>query len=136
MKLNSGQFHLKYEKIKSDLTAHCITYYLYYIYYPETVKLLPKNCDERLINKWTISASLYFSRHFTKTFIKPSVENIMNRAQMEHYKILKTSLERFGKCQWNIKVYKRNRLIAASFECFPEARNIVIEETDRSEKKY
>ena len=107
------------------------------------MKLLPKNCDERLIqiNIETISASLYLedknsSRHFTKTFIKPSVENIMNRAQMEHYNILKTSLERFGKCQWNIKVYKRNRLIAASFECFPEARNIVTEETDSSEKKY
>ena len=120
-------------------------YYIYIIstiYYPETVKLLPKNCDERLIqiNKWKIFASLYFedknsSRHFTRTFIKPSVEN-MNRAQMEHYNILKTSLERFGKCQWNIKVYKRNRVIAASFECFPEARNIVIEETDRLEKKY
>ena len=59
----------------------------------------------------------------------------MNRAQMEHYNILKTSLERFGKCQWNIKVYKRNRVIAASCECFPEARNIVIEETDRVGKE-
>ena len=46
LKLNSGQFHLKYEKIKSDLTADCIIYvlsilYLQYILsYPD--KLLPK----------------------------------------------------------------------------------------------
>ena len=50
----------------------------------------------------------------------------MNRAQMEHYNILKPSLERFGKCQWNIKVYKRNRGIAASCEDFPEAEDIFI----------
>ena len=67
-----------------------------------------------------------FSRHFIKTFIKPSVENIMNRAEMEHYNILKTSLERFGKCQWNIKVYKRNRVVASSIECFPQDKNIVV----------
>ena len=71
-----------------------------------------------------------FSRHFIKTFIKPSVENIMNRAEMEHYNILKTSLERFGKCQWNIKVYKINRVVASSIECFPQDKNIVVEETD------
>ena len=60
VKLNSGQFHLKYEKIKSDLTAHCMLYYLT-IYIISTMKLLPKNCDESLIqiNKWTISTSLY-----------------------------------------------------------------------------
>ena len=65
VKLNSGQFHLKYEKIKSDITAHCIIYYLYYIYntiYYWPDKLLPENWEERLIqiNKWTISTSLYF----------------------------------------------------------------------------
>ena len=49
---------------------------------------------------------------------------------MEHYNILKPSLERFGKCQWNIKVYKRNRVVASSIECFPQDKNIVVEETD------
>ena len=59
----------------------------------------------------------------------------MNRAQMEHYNILKPSLERFGKCQWNIKVYKRNRGIAASCEDFPEAEDIFIPRRNRQSWK-
>ena len=70
------------------------------------MKLLPKKSNKRLIQingQFLQPVFKILSRHFTRTFIEPSVEKIMNRAQMEHYNILKPSLERFGKCQWNIK---------------------------------